>query len=390
MSELRILQFITPAGFYGAERWVLALVRNLKTGRLICDLAVTRENADQDLSVADHFPAQLGQVHYIQLAGRFDFRAVSRLCAIIREREIDIIHTHGYKSDILGLLAARLTGIRCVSTPHGFAGKVSLKLATFIRIGCFMLRFFDAVVPLSEELVKDMERLRVSPQRTRLIINGVDLSEIDEELNLLDKKNEDEAEKLDQQTIRIGFVGQMIPRKGIGDLLALFDELYQHDPRLRLVLAGDGAQRPELERQAAALPSAGAIEFLGFRTDRVALMRTFDLFVMTSSLEGIPRCLMEAMAVGVPVVAYGIPGVDQLIEPGITGLTAPLGDRAGLAACCREVIDEPDQARVRAEAARDLIEREYSAARMAQEYQALFAELKDHGKLLPSATGSSF
>ncbi|WP_261977604.1 glycosyltransferase [Marinobacter sp. F3R11] len=370
-TRLRVLEFITPAGFYGAERWVLALANNINRDDVICDLAVTRESPDQDLSVAEYYPHNDGQqVHYLEMRGRFDFRVVASLCDVIRTRRIDVIHTHGYKSDILGLLAAKRTGIACVSTPHGFSGNVSFKLATFIRIGTHMLRYFDQVVPLSEELMDDMKRFKVPESRTSFIRNGVDLTEIDTALANLP---EDRRVKSDSRII--GFIGQMIPRKGIPDLIAVFDKLYQQTPDLRLQLLGDGAQRPELERQAAELNSANAVEFLGFRSDRLELLSNFSLFVMTSSLEGIPRCMMEAMAVGVPVVAYDIPGVDQLVEHGKTGLLAPFGDKAALEACCKQVLDDPELADTLSRNAREMVNERYSAARMANEYEVLFRKL---------------
>ena len=382
---LRVLQFITPAGFYGAERWVLALANNIEDGGLVCDLAVSDEGGEQDLSVVDYYPPSAGMTHKIPMSGRFDPSVIGRLCAIIRERKIDVIHTHGYKSDILGLMAAKRTGIRCVSTPHGFSGKVSLKLATFIRIGTFLLRYFDAVAPLSEELVADMRRFNVPQNKTRFIRNGVDLKEIDQELAAIGKDGQSRTRRSEEFVI--GFIGQMIPRKGIPDLLAVFDRLYSANPQIRLRLVGDGAQRRELEMQVAGLGCRQAIEFLGFRNDRLALLEDFDLFVMTSSLEGIPRCLMEAMAVGVPSVAYDIPGVDQLVEHDKTGLLAPHGDRDALARCCESVINDPAAAQSRARNARQLIETRYSAARMAQEYQALFEELVTHGRITQTVGG---
>jgi glycosyltransferase involved in cell wall biosynthesis len=370
-SKLRVLEFITPAGFYGAERWVLALANNINHEDVICDLAVTREAPDQDLSVAEYYPDKDGQqVHYLDMRGRFDFRVVSKLCEVIRDRRIDVIHTHGYKSDILGLLAAKRAGITCVATPHGFAGNVSFKLATFIRIGTHMLRYFDQIIPLSEELVDDMKRFNVPEAKTTFIRNGVDLKEIDTAL-----ANLPEHKRLETDPKVIGFIGQMIPRKGIPDLLEAFEQLHQKAPNLQLQLIGDGGQRQELEQQAARQSSADAVKFLGFRSDRLALLSKFDLFVMTSSLEGIPRCMMEAMAAGIPVVAYDIPGVDQLVEHGKTGLLAPFGDKAALAACCKQVLDDPELASTLSHNAREMVHLRYSAARMANEYEAVFRNL---------------
>ena len=370
MSKLRVLQFITPAGFYGAERWVLALANNINSNEIVCDLAVTQEGGNQDLSVATHYPKEAGEVHYLKMQGRFDLRVVKQLTRVIRERKIDVIHSHGYKSDILGFMAARLTGIKCVSTPHGFSSSVDFKLAAFIKLGTFMLRYFDRVVPLSDELVADMKRMKVPDRITQFVRNGVDLKEIDGVIANLDPSSLPAKTKN-----RVGFIGQMIPRKGIPDLLQVFDLLHQANPNLQLQLLGDGHQRPELEQLAQSLQCQSDIEFLGFREDRLALLSQFDLFVMTSSLEGIPRCMMEAMAVGVPCVAYDIPGVDQLIEHNETGLLAPHGDKEKLRQSCEALLNDDALAATLVANARKKIDDQYSAGRMAREYESIFCKL---------------
>lgn len=379
VNQLRILQFITPAGFYGAERWVLALANNFASDSIVCDLAVTEEGPEQDLSVAKYYPKQAGDVHYIPMKSRFDFGAVNQLVRIIKDRNIDIIHTHGYKSDILGIVAAKRAGIKCVSTPHGFAKNAGIKLALFIFFGNVMLRFFDAVVPLSDELMRDMERLKIPKRKTHFIRNGVDLRDIDETLNQIEKHQDSTTNTKD--TKYIGFIGQLIPRKGIPDLIEVFDMLHASDKSLKLLLIGDGQQRQELESMVATKKSHANIEFLGFRQDRLELLNQFDLFVMTSSLEGIPRCMMEAMAVGVPVVAYDIPGVDQLIEHEVTGLLAPLGDKEALRAQCERILTNTELAEQLAKAARAKVDEKYSAARMAKEYVAIYEQLLGDGTL---------
>lgn len=369
-ASLRVLQFITPSGFYGAERWVLALANNLPAGSQTCDLVVTKEGSEQDLSVAALYPESAGRVHYIAMSNRFDLSAVSQLVTIINNRKIDIIHTHGYKSDILGLLAARRAGIRIVSTPHGFSNNVGWKLRLFIRLGLFALKFVDKVAPLSEQLVFDLKRYGIKDKQLRFIENGVDLTELAPYRKTLPVQDFSAASGL-----HLGYVGQLIPRKGLADLLQAFNLLWQRFPDSKLTLIGEGSQRSELEALAKTLPAASAISFLGFRGDRIVLLKDFDAFALTSSLEGIPRCLMEAMAVGVPVVAYDIPGVDQLITHESTGLLAPLGDWQQLANHLIRLAAEPALANKISLAARQLVDQRFSAARMANEYQQLFLEL---------------
>lgn len=369
MKKLHVLQLICPTGFYGAERWVLALAHNLDADAVRCDLAVTRESKNQDLEIVNHYPSGEGQVFEVEMSGRFDLRVVSKLCALIKKRDIDVIHTHGYKSDILGLLAARVAGVNCVSTPHGFGEPTDFKLKVFIRIGAFCLRFFDTVAPLSRQLMDEVINFGVPERKLVYIQNAVNLKEVDV---YFEKRRHTDEVKLKKT---IGFVGQMIERKQIAHILDIFNALWRDDKNIELVLLGDGAQRQQLEEYAQTLPCIEAVSFLGFRTDRLDIMLNFDLFVMTSSSEGIPRCLMEAVAMGIPVAAYGITGIDQLITHEETGLLADFGEKDTLGRYWRKLLDEPTYASELTKNGRKFVLDNFSSERMAREYLELFEAL---------------
>ena len=348
----------------------MAQTKHLDTRKIDPRLAVTLESAEQNIEVLHRFRA-LGFVgHAIEMSGRFDFRCIMKLVRIIRTEKIDIIHSHGYKSDILGLIAGRIAGIRIVSTPHGFENARDLKLRFFIRAGCIALGFFDRVAPLSQELVQDMLRIGIPKSKTGMIENGVDLSELEEE-----KRKKSARFFPDNREKRIGFVGNLIGRKNLKDMIDAFDLLSRRYPSVRLILIGDGPMRRELETRAGSLPSGDRIEFWGYRDDRLQIVEELDLFAMTSALEGIPRCLMEAMGLDVPVVAYDIPGVDRLIENGRTGLSVPFGDITGLAACWERILNDPALSEKLARNGRAHILRRFSAQRMAREYENLYQEM---------------
>jgi len=195
MRKTNVLQFICPVGFYGAERWVLALANNLDGKKVRCDLAVTKESPIQNLEIVRHFPSGEGKAFEIPLKSRFDLSAVSKLCRLICDRDIDIIHTHGYKSDILGLLAAKKTGIKAISTPHGFGEAKNFKLKVYIRLGCFSLKFFDKVIPVSRQLLDETASFGVDPSKLVYVQNGVDLKEVDEIRAKIDRSNKIDAQK---------------------------------------------------------------------------------------------------------------------------------------------------------------------------------------------------
>lgn len=252
-------------------------------------------------------------------------------------------------------------------TPHGFENAADLKLRLFIWIGCQSMRFADKVVPLSKQLMRDVEKYNVSKDRLAYIQNGVDLSEV-------------EAVRLTKSGVKpqkktIGFVGQMISRKNITAILDCFNDLYQKRQDIELVLLGDGEERPSLEEYSKTLASKDSIQFLGFRNDRLQLLRDFDLFVMTSTLEGIPRCLMEACAMEIPVSAYDIAGIDQLITHQESGLLAPLYDKEQLQKDWETLLNDSEYAATLAHNAKAFVEANFSAKRMADEYMVLFEEL---------------
>lgn len=365
---LHVLQFICPTGFYGAERWILALAKHLAPDRVRSSLAVTLEPGTKDLELVRQFRDQgLGDTHALPMRHRFDLGVVRRLARLIESEGVDLIHTHGYKSDIIGLLAARRAKVPCLVTPHGFENASDPKLRAFIWLGCKAMARADAVAPLSPALMDDCRRLGVPNDRLHYIQNGVDLTEVEEERLRPIKKSGKR---------RIGFIGQLISRKNVDDILTIFDRLHGDRDDIELQLLGDGDDRPRLEALADQLSSRPDIHFLGFRDDRLELLHSFDLFVMTSTLEGIPRCLMEACAMGVPVAAYDIPGVDQLIRHGETGLLAAPGDQAGLESHWRSLLDDRELAGRLGGAAREHVREHYSAERMTKEYEALYRQLR--------------
>jgi len=329
---------------------------------------VTTENGQRP-EILNHFDAGDCQSFEIEMASRLSISAIKALVTLIRQRDIDVIHTHGYKSDLMGLIAARIAGIKSISTPHGFGEPSDLKLKVFIQIGKFALRFFDMVVPLSEQLVDEVKAAGVAKNKIQFIRNAVDLKEV-EKYRLKKKTSGGVAGKL-----KIGYIGQIIPRKKVEHILNIYNQIWLENNNVELELLGDGHSRAEMESLAKTLPSAESIRFLGFRNDRLKLLSQFDLFVMTSSDEGIPRCLMEAIAMEVPVAAYDIPGIDQLIVHKETGLLAKYGDQQILKQYWLDLLTDNELAKKLAQQGRKFVNESYSGQRMAEEYTALYCGL---------------
>ncbi|MHA7881219.1 MAG: glycosyltransferase [Saccharospirillum sp.] len=365
---LKVLQLICPTGYYGAERWVNALLNARRQEGIEHHLAITEEPGSSD-EVLTRSPLPPCRQHRLAMRSKFDVGVVARLTELIRSEKIDIIHTHGYKSDILGVWAARRAGIHSICTPHGFENADDFKLKTYLWLGGKAFKYFDWVCPLSPDIKRALiETYGVKSEKLYLINNGVDLSEVELAVKQAPAKTESE-------TFTIGYIGQLISRKNLSALLEAFARFYQQQPQARLVLIGDGDERNRLEQLSRQLGINAVTEFLGFRDDRLAYLPQFDTFALTSSLEGIPRCLMEAMAAHICVTAFDIPGVDVLIKHDKTGLLAPFNNTQALADIWTTLANNAERKYELARAGQVCVYSHFSADAMASAYAALYQDV---------------
>ena len=364
MKQLHVIQLIGSTGLYGAERWILALIRafNPKHIRSTLINLVDAQDEKPEVVNAAHQRGLEGFDFYT--GGRFNLGAAVRLARWSRQNRVDIIHGHGFKSDMLGLFSARLAGCKVISTPHGWSLEKDLKLKLYESLDRILFRFMHQVCPLSPDLAKEFKQ-KSGYSNIRFILNGVDLEEIDAV----------EGSEKSNNKFSIGYIGQLIERKNLKTLLQAISMLDNITDKIKLILIGEGALCSKLEYDAENLGIKDKVSFMGFRPDALNFLKTFDIFVLPSLMEGIPRCIMEAMACGVPVLASDIPGNRELVIHGKTGLLFPTGDVNNLTESIRYIINHPDEAKMMATEARTKVENEFSSKRMAAEYAKLYSEL---------------
>jgi glycosyltransferase involved in cell wall biosynthesis len=368
MGRIKVMQLGSPTALYGAERWIMAIVRHLDCSIFNTNIAVIRDDPALDPPLIHAARAQGLDAHCIDAFGRVNFSAIGKLRALIKEQQIDILHTHGYKTDIIGLFAVRGTRCKLVTTPHGWSVDAGIKLAAYEALDRFLFRFFDAVVPLSDTLYSELKKRGSLGAKLHLIANGVDLSEIDTAQRVAAPI----MEMRQSGGFIIGYIGQLISRKGLNCLLRAFAAWER--PGKQLVLVGEGPQRDALEALSRTLGIDDSVQFVGFQSDRIAWLRGFDVFVLPSHLEGIPRCLMEAMAAAVPVIASDIPGCRDIVKDGETGQLFAVDDAAGLTRALERLTDVQASKKM-AEAGLAYVRAHHSAKAMAAQYATLFQNL---------------
>ncbi|MBW2991799.1 glycosyltransferase [Candidatus Woesearchaeota archaeon] len=349
---VKVAHFISTSGLYGAERWILALLSSIKkvSTLLICT------NYD-DLTLFGEAKKQGIKTKLLSTKGNYAvFDSVKKLSRLLKEEQIDILHTHGYKSDIIGLFAAKKAKIKVISTPHGWSKYADPKLKTYELLDRFFLIFFDLVCPHTKQLNKSLNYIK----RKKLVNNFVDLKTIPK------------PKKGDPRLIT--YIGQLIPRKRVQDLIISLG--YVKDKSTRLQIIGNGPKKDKLMKLANNLGLSSRIDFLGYREDRLDLLNNSKIFILPSTLEYIPRVLMEAMALERVVITSDIRGNKPLIKNNETGMLVPVKNPRKIAEAVDHVQNNPEQAEKIAENAKNLIKSKFSAERAAREYEKIYSSLK--------------
>ena len=255
-----------------------------------------------------------------------------------KNRGYDILHSHFQQGTYTALwLKRELNGPVVLRTAHnvvewepGFSGKVKEAISDFIYPRCL-----DAEAGVSKTIVEQLSKRypdHIKKQRPVLVFNGIVLpSDEVSSPSVTTKKDK----------FTIGTTGRLAEQKGYFYLLAAIPVVLQRHPEAELVLLGDGELRSELEAQTTQLGIERHIEFAGQVNNVLERLQRFDLFVSSSLWEGLPTVIMEAMAVGLPVVATDIPGTRDIISDGENGCLVPPGDPFALANAINKMIEAP-------------------------------------------------
>ncbi|HEX3149533.1 MAG TPA: glycosyltransferase family 4 protein [Gemmataceae bacterium] len=297
---------------------------------------------------------------------------VSELVAFLRGNFVDVLVTHGYKSNLLGRPAARSGGIPIVSVSRGWTGE-NLKVWCYEAADRFHLRFMDRVVCVSAGQARMVRRAGVPTERIRVIRNAA-------RLDAFANPDPSALRRLREFAGGDGPIvfaaGRLSPEKGFHVLIDAAANLLKVAPTTRFVLFGEGSERDRLQQRANSLGIVDQFRMPGFRRDLDLMLPWADLVVLPSLTEGLPNIALEAMAAGVPVVATTVGGNPEIVVDGRTGFLVPPADPIALADRMSDLLAHTERARMFGRAGRLLAEEQFSFARQAQEYQALFAELQ--------------
>ena len=370
MDPLNILHVTAPGRVGGLE----SVVRALATG-----LAARGHQLSVFASTADHpadHPLLAGlreagvQIYLPGQSSRNYLRERAAIRNAMRASEARILHTHGYRSDVIGLAAASGTPVKTVTTAHGFTGG-GWKNRMYERFQLRAFRKFDAVVSVSRPLAQRISASGVANHRVRLIPNAFGGA------GAVSQTAAREALGLRGEQFVVGWVGRVTREKALGVMLESLRQL--RDLPVMLVVVGEGREREILMRRALESGLDDRIKWLGMVPDSARYFSAFDLYALSSRTEGTPITVLEAMEAGVPIVTTAVGGIPDMVSDKEAWLV-PTDDPAALAAAIRDAWNRPDERRSRTGAARRRLATQFAITPWLDRYEALYRELLATGR----------
>jgi glycosyltransferase involved in cell wall biosynthesis len=354
-SPMTILQVISQRHLSGAERVCLMLSESLlRRGHrvvLLCkrDEAMLAEAAQRGI-----------ETRTPGLSGKFNPLVALGILRIAREVGADVIHTHLSTASQWGGVAGRLGGIPVVSHVHAMNSRYFFLLA-------------DAMVACSEGVRQHIIGQGVSTDRISTIYNGIESKRLQFSVDAVQMRT---SLGLAADTPAIACIAHLADKKGQADLIKAVVLLSAKWPDLHCFFVGTGENMDSLRRQAEALGVGQRALLLGYRNDAVAIMNAMNCVLLPSlGKEGLPLVLLEAALLGKPAICSNIPGNNEVVLAGVTGLLFPPGDAEELADRIDAMLSDREQCRRMGNAARERAEREFTIEAMTERVELLYSRL---------------
>lgn len=306
-----------------------------------------------------------------------DLMALWELVWLIRQQRYDIIHTHNSKAGFIGRLAAGIAGVPIiVHTIHGFAFHEFEKVPRrrlFVWLERFAAKLADKLIVISEPLREWGLSLKIGkPEQYVTIYSGIEIDKFKVEVNVVEKKRQ---LGISPENKVIGVISKLWEGKGHRCILQAARNVIAKVPNVKFMFVGEGYLRKELEALTQQLGLGDYIIFTGFRTDIPQLTSIFDIAILASLFEGLGRVLLEAMALGKPVIATKVGGIVDVVDDGNTGILVPPNDPTALGEAIIRLLLDDDLRHKMGKAGEETIDAKFSAKTMVAQIQKIYEEL---------------
>lgn len=364
---LRICQLMTDLAPAGAERCVFELATRLDRDRFDVHVAALRGGA-----MAEDLRRAGVEVTAFNVRHKLDVARFGPAVEYLRAGRFDILHTHLFHADLIGVLASlRASRPTVVHTVHIAERRFRPWRFSWYRLS---QRLHDGFIAVSDDARRFHHQCTGIPiERIEVIHNGVDLERFTRD-PAARRRLRQQWGFGDEQCV-MGFLARLDRQKGLDILLETMRWLNERKPTPRLVVAGVGPMHEELVRFIRRDPAGRLVRYLGFVEDVPAMLSALDMLVLPSRWEGFGLAAAEAMAASLPVVASRVTGPAELVEHGRTGLLIRPESPWSLARAIRRLVEAPARRQALGRAGRERIATQFTIQQFIQHHESYYRRL---------------
>lgn len=366
MKRIKVLQLISSGGYYGAENMLLNLCSSQEQAGCENSLLLFYNVHVPNVELYERARRRGISVRMVHCKGRADWRAVKQIEEYIQEDSADVVHTHGYKADLYGFLAAWRSGKPVVATCHNWLGGTAA-LGIYNHLDRVALKKFNALAAVSGEVAQRLIDSGVSADKVKTIANGIDVQSFEhgEPLSLLRAGG----------TKVIGMVARLDLQKGFEYLLRAVRELRDIFYGLKVLIVGEGPDRAPIEDMIKEYGLQSHVVLAGQQSNMPGVYAAMDIFVLPSLNEGLPMTILEAMAASKPVIATSVGAIPTVISERENGLLVNPRDIDGLRDALASLLSSPDRCDRMGEQAHAWVKQNFTSEAMALKYRQMYEEV---------------
>ena len=333
---------------------------------------------------------------HVDLVDRFDYplfnatgppytmALASKIIKCTKDSKLDLIHSHyAIPHAMAAYMAREIAGIPYVVTLHGSDVHTLGQDPAYKPVVKHTVEEADAVTAVSEFLKKKAHEELGIEREIHVIPNFIDSSKFAHlsgvrlyvESGCVGIRKEEEAVELNPEEKILLHASNFRQVKRVVDLVETMRIVVDHYPETRLIIAGDGPTRIEVERKIEALDLCNNVHLLGVKSNMQEIMCSADMFLLNSSLEGMPLVLLEAMSCSLPVVTTPAGGIPELVRPGKDGAVTKGFEQEEYAQQIIELLENDEKRKKLGQAGRKRVEESFSAERVVKMYEKVFEDV---------------
>jgi glycosyltransferase involved in cell wall biosynthesis len=311
---------------------------------------------------------------------RFDPRIIRDLVRLIQDEKIQVVHTHLYDGNKYGRLAAGLARVPCIISHYH---NVYVRRRTkYHLINRALSVLNDRILAVSQAVKESVVRFdRIAPERIEVLYNGIDPSAFEGDFQDSGVRRKFGVKPED---FLIGVVARLEEQKGHIYLFRALTHLLPEFPQIKVLIVGDGGLRSVLEAGVREMGLSEQVLFTGTQEGIPEILAGLDLFILPSLWEGFSLAILEALAMGTPVVATAVGGAAEVICSGTDGLLIPPGEVSSLVAAVREVILDPRKYREMGQRGKLTVGQKFTRAKHVARLQDLYLEVLSRKGIAPA------